>query len=124
AINSAIEVDLTGQVCADSIGTRQYSGVGGQMDFIRGASLSEDGKPIIALPSTTSRGETKIVPFLKEGAGVVSTRAHVHYIVTEYGVANLYGKNLRQRASELIKIAHPDHRDSLEKAAFARFHRT
>lgn len=121
AINSAIEIDLTGQVCADSIGTLQYSGVGGQMDFIRGASLSEDGKPIIALPSTTSKGESKIVPFLKEGAGVVSTRAHVHYIATEYGVANLYGKNLHQRAVELIKLAHPDHREALEKAAFERF---
>ena len=107
AINSAIEVDLTGQVCADSIGTRQYSGVGGQMDFIRGASLSEGGKPIIALPSTTSRGESKIVPFLKQGAGVVTTRAHVHYIVTEYGVANLYGKNLSQRATELITHRSP-----------------
>ena len=122
AVNSAIEVDLTGQVCADSIGMRQYSGVGGQMDFIRGASLSDGGKPIIALPSTTTRGESKIVPFLKEGAGVVSTRAHIHYIVTEYGVANLYGKNMRQRASELIRIAHPDHREALERAAFARFH--
>ncbi len=121
AINSAIEVDLTGQVCADSIGTMQYSGVGGQMDFIRGASLSEGGKPIIALPSTTSRGESKIVPFLKEGAGVVTTRAHVHYIVTEFGVANLYGKNLRQRATELIGIAHPDHREKLHKAVFERF---
>lgn len=121
AVNSAIEVDLTGQVCADSIGMRQYSGVGGQMDFIRGASLSEGGKPIIALPSTTKRGESKIVPFLKQGAGVVSTRAHVHYIVTEFGVANLYGKNMRQRASELIKIAHPDHRESLERAAHERF---
>lgn len=122
AVNSAIEVDLTGQVCADSIGMRQYSGVGGQMDFIRGASLSEGGKPIIALPSQTTRGETKIVPFLKEGAGVTSTRAHVHYIVTEFGVANLYGKNLRQRASELIKIAHPDHREALDRAAHDRFH--
>lgn len=122
AVNSAIEVDLTGQVCADSIGTYQYSGVGGQMDFIRGASLSEGGKPIIALPSTTKRGESKIVPFLKEGAGVVSTRAHVHYIATEFGVANLYGKNLRQRARELIKIAHPNHREVLERAAFERFH--
>jgi acyl-CoA hydrolase len=121
AVNSAIEVDLTGQVCADSIGMRQYSGVGGQMDFIRGASLSEGGKPIIALPSTTKRGESKIVPFLKQGAGVVSTRAHVHYIVTEFGVANLYGKNLRQRASELIRIAHPDHREALERSAHARF---
>ncbi|HTH50368.1 MAG TPA: acetyl-CoA hydrolase/transferase C-terminal domain-containing protein, partial [Pyrinomonadaceae bacterium] len=122
AVNSAIEVDLTGQVCADSIGMRQYSGVGGQMDFIRGASLSEGGKPIIALPSQTKRGESKIVPFLKQGAGVVSTRAHVHYIVTEFGVANLYGKNLRQRASELINIAHPDHREALERAAHERFH--
>lgn len=123
AINSAIEIDLTGQVCADSIGTLQYSGVGGQMDFIRGASLSEDGKPIIALPSTTSKGESKIVPFLKQGAGVVSTRAHVHYIATEYGVVNLYGKNLHQRAYELIKLAHPSHREALEKAAFERFGR-
>ncbi|MFT3745220.1 MAG: acetyl-CoA hydrolase/transferase C-terminal domain-containing protein [Pyrinomonadaceae bacterium] len=122
AVNSAIEVDMTGQVCADSIGIYQYSGVGGQMDFIRGASLSEGGKPIIALPSTTKRGESKIVPFIKEGAGVVSTRAHVHYIATEFGVANLYGKNLRQRASELIQIAHPDHREALERAAFERFH--
>ncbi len=121
AINSALEVDLTGQVCADSIGTYQYSGVGGQMDFIRGASLSEGGKPIIALPSTTSRGESKIVPFLKPGAGVVTTRANVHYIVTEYGVANLYGKNLRQRAAELIQIAHPEHRESLSAEMYARF---
>lgn len=121
AINSALEVDLTGQVCADSIGTRQYSGVGGQMDFIRGASLSEGGKPIIALPSTTSRGESRIVPFLREGAGVVTTRAHVHYIVTEFGVAYLYGRNLRQRAKALIEIAHPQHREMLERAAFERF---
>ena len=121
AINSAIEVDLTGQVCADSIGTRLYSGVGGQMDFIRGASLSEGGKPIIALPSTTSKGESKIVPFLKQGAGVVTTRAHVHYIVTEYGVANLYGCNLKQRAEALIRISHPDHREELERQAFERF---
>lgn len=121
AVNSAIEVDLTGQVGADSIGTLQYSGVGGQMDFIRGASLSEGGKPIIALPSVTSKGLSKIVPFLKEGAGVVTTRAHVHFIVTEYGVADLYGKNLRQRAAELVKIAHPDHRESLDAAIHARF---
>src|SRR5690606_3530759 len=115
AVNSAIEVDLTGQVCADSIGNRHYSGVGGQMDFIRGASLSEGGKPIIALPSVTSRGETKIVANLKPGAGVVTTRAHVHYVVTEFGVADLYGKNLRQRSYELIRIAHPDHREALER---------
>lgn len=118
AINSAIEVDITGQVCADSIGTKIYSGVGGQMDFIRGASLSEGGKPIIALPSQTSRGESRIVPYLKQGAGVVTTRAHVHYIVTEFGVAYLYGKNLNQRAQALINIAHPDHRENLEREAW------
>lgn len=121
AINSAIEIDLTGQVCADSIGTRLYSGVGGQMDFIRGASLSKGGKPIIAMPSVTSRGESKIVPLLKPGAGVVTTRAHVHYIVTEYGVANLYGKTLKQSAQALIAIAHPNHQEELERAAFERF---
>jgi len=121
AINSAIEVDFTGQVVADSIGTRMYSGVGGQMDFIRGASLSEGGKPIIALMSTTRRGEARIVPTIKPGAGVVTTRAHVHHIVTEFGVADLYGKNLRQRARALIDIAHPKHRADLEKAAFERF---
>jgi acyl-CoA hydrolase len=116
AINSAIEIDLSGQVCADSIGSYMYSGVGGQMDFIRGASLSEGGKPIIALPSSTSKGESRIVRFLKQGAGVVTTRAHMHYVVTEYGVADLYGKNLRQRARLLIEIAHPRHREELEKA--------
>ncbi|XP_046360100.2 4-hydroxybutyrate coenzyme A transferase-like [Haliotis rufescens] len=122
AINSAIEVDLTGQVVSDSIGTRMYSGFGGQVDFIRGASLCRDGlgKPIIALPSQTKRGETKIVPLIKEGAGVVTTRAHVHYVVTEFGIAFLFGKSLRQRAYELIKIAHPNHREQLEKAAFDR----
>ena len=113
AINSAIEVDLTGQICADSIGSHIYSGVGGQMDFIRGASLSEGGKPIIALPSVTSKGESKIVPFLKQGAGVVTTRAHVHWVVTEYGAVNLYGKSLKERADLLISIAHPDHREKL-----------
>jgi len=121
AINSAIEVDLTGQVSADSIGTRQYSGVGGQMDFIRGASLSEGGKPIIALPSVTTGGASRLVPVLKEGAGVVTTRAHVHYVVTEYGVAALYGKALRERARALIAVAHPDHREALERAASERF---
>ena len=121
SINSAIEVDLTGQVCADSIGTKMYSGVGGQMDFIRGASLSKGGKPIIALTSTTRRGESKISHVLKSGAGVVTTRTHVQYVVTEYGVANLYGKNLRQRAKSLIEIAHPNHREDLERAAFERF---
>lgn len=123
AINSALEVDVTGQVCADSIGTRQFSGVGGQMDFIRGASLSEDGKPIIALPSTTSRGESRIVSFLKQGAGVVTTRANVHYVVTEYGIANLYGQNLRQRARAMIEIAHPAHREMLDREAHERFKR-
>lgn len=122
AINSAIEVDITGQVCSDSIGTYHYSGVGGQMDFMRGAALSQGGKPIIALPSITSKGVSRIVPYLKQGAGVVTTRAHAHYIVTEYGVAYLYGKNMRQRAKALIDIAHPNHREALEKAAFERFH--
>jgi acyl-CoA hydrolase len=121
AINSAIEIDLTGQVCADSIGTYQYSGVGGQMDFIRGASLSDGGKPIIAMPSVTGKGQSKIVSFLKEGAGVVTTRAHIHYVVTEYGVANLFGKSLRDRAKALINISHPDHREKLENEAMQRF---
>ena len=121
AINSAIEIDITGQVCSDSIGTYHYSGVGGQIDFIRGAALSEGGKPIIAMPSTTSKGDSKIVPFLKQGAGIVTTRAHAHYIVTEYGIAFLYGKNMRERANALINIAHPDHREMLEKEAFNRF---
>lgn len=118
AINSAIEVDLTGQVCADSIGCNMYSGVGGQMDFIRGASLSHGGKAIIALPSTTKKGANRIVRFLKQGAGVVTTRAHVHYVVTEFGVANLYGKTLRQRAMALINLAHPNHREQLEREYF------
>ncbi|WMJ73808.1 acetyl-CoA hydrolase/transferase C-terminal domain-containing protein [Cytophagaceae bacterium ABcell3] len=121
AINSAIEIDITGQVCSDSIGTKHYSGVGGQIDFIRGASYVDGGKPIIAMPSVTSKGVSKIVPYLKQGAGVVTTRANVHYIVTEYGVVDLYGKSLRQRAELLISIAHPDHREALEKAVFERF---
>ncbi|MDR3688669.1 MAG: acetyl-CoA hydrolase/transferase C-terminal domain-containing protein [Fimbriimonas sp.] len=121
ALNSAVEIDLTGQVCADSIGTRIYSGVGGQMDFVRGASLSEGGKPIFAIPSTTKRGESRIVSILKPGAGVVTTRAHVHYVVTEYGIADLYGKNLSQRAKALIAISHPDHREALEQEAYKRF---
>ena len=121
AINSAIEIDITGQVVSDSIGTYQFSGVGGQMDFIRGAALSEGGKPIIALPSRTAKGVPRIVPFLKPGAGVVTTRAHVHYVVTEYGIAYLYGKNLRQRARALINISHPDDREGLEKACNERF---
>jgi len=121
AINSAIEIDITGQVCADSIGIYQYSGVGGQMDFMRGAALSEDGKAIIAMQSVTKTGESKIVPFLKEGAGVVTTRAHVHYVVTEYGISNLYGKNLKQRAYELLRIAHPNHKEWLENEIVKRF---
>ncbi|MBA4053333.1 MAG: 4-hydroxybutyrate CoA-transferase, partial [Marivirga sp.] len=121
AINSAIEVDTTGQVCSDSIGTYHFSGVGGQMDFMRGAALSEGGKPIIALPSTTSSGISRIVSSLKIGAGVVTTRAHAHYIVTEYGIAYLYGKNMQQRAKALIEIAHPNHREELERVAFQRF---
>lgn len=118
AINSAIEVDLTGQVCADSIGSTMFSGVGGQMDFIRGASLSEGGKAIIALPSITKRGESRIVPYLKQGAGVVTTRAHAHYIITENGIADLYGKTLKQRIDELVRIAHPTHQEAIERAYY------
>ena len=121
SINSAIEIDLTGQVCADSIGMYQYSGIGGQMDFIRGASLSPGGKPIIALPSITAKGISRIVSNLKPGAGVVTTRGHIHWVVTEFGAVNLFGKNLEQRAFELIKLAHPNHREELEKAAYKRF---
>lgn len=121
AINSAIAVDLTGQVCADSIGTRQYSGVGGQMDFMRGAALSDGGKPIIAMASTTRKGASKIVPFLAEGSGVVTTRAHVHHVATEHGIVDLYGKSLRQRAELLTSIAHPDHREALDRATSERF---
>ena len=118
AINSALEVDLTGQVCADSIGPKLYSGAGGQLDFIYGASRSEGGVPVIALPATAKDGAlSRIVPMLKQGAGVVTTRYHVHYIVTEYGVASLYGKTIRQRAQELITIAAPQFRDELTRAA-------
>lgn len=120
-INSAIEVDITGQVCADSIGEFQYSGIGGQMDFMRGAALSEGGKPIIALTSRTAKGIPRIVPTLKQGAGVVTTRGHVHYVATEYGIAFLFGKNLRQRARALINIAHPDDRENLERYCHERF---
>ncbi|XP_014604419.1 PREDICTED: 4-hydroxybutyrate coenzyme A transferase-like [Polistes canadensis] len=122
AINSCIEVDITGQICSDSIGTRMYSGFGGQLDFISGAAMSDDGcgKPIIALQSLTKKGESKILPILKSGAGVVTNRAIVRYVVTEQGIAYLFGKSLQQRAYELIKIAHPNHREALEKAAFER----
>ena len=118
AINSAVEIDLTGQVCADSIGTEILSGVGGQMDFIRGAALSENGKPVIALGSVTAKGFSKIVPVLKTGAGVVTTRAHVQYVVTEFGTTDLYGKNIAQRAQALIAIAHPNHKEELEREAY------
>ncbi|WP_147676856.1 acetyl-CoA hydrolase/transferase family protein [Algibacter pacificus] len=121
AINSAIEVDLTGQICADSIGQRMFSGVGGQMDFMRGAALSEGGKPICAITSTTGKGVSKITPVLKTGAGVVTTRAHARFIATEYGIAELFGRNLKQRAQALRDIAHPDHREELDKAIFERF---
>jgi acyl-CoA hydrolase len=119
AINSAIEVDLTGQICADSIGTRIYSGFGGQVDFIRGAARSKGGKPIIAIPSK-AKDISRIVPVLKPGAGVVTTRADVHYVITEYGAAHLFGKNLRERAEALIEIAHPDHQEELIAAAKER----
>lgn len=121
AINSALSIDITGQVCADSIGIKHYSGVGGQIDFIRGAGHSKNGKPIIALPSVTNKGVSKISPTLIEGSGVVSTRANIHWVVTEYGAVNLYGKTLQERARLLTSIAHPAHRESLEKAAFERF---
>jgi len=118
AINSAIEIDITGQVCADSIGTRIFSGIGGQVDFIRGAAHSEGGKPIIALPSITKDGDvSRIVPQLNPGAGVVTSRGDVHYVITEYGVAQLFGKTLKERARELIRIAHPKFRDELTKYA-------
>lgn len=121
AINSAIEIDLTGQVCADSIGTKQHSGIGGQMDFIRGASLSEGGMPIIAITARTKKGQPRIVPFLNRGAGIVTTRGHIHWVVTEYGAVNLYGLNMEQRANKLVQIAHPDDREMLDKAVFERF---
>ncbi len=121
AINSAIQIDITGQVNADSIGTRFWSGVGGQVDFIYGASRSKGGKAIIAMPSVTTKGVSKIAPVLNEGAGVVTTRAHMHWFVTEYGAVDLYGKSLQERARLLISVAHPDHREALDKAAFERF---
>ncbi len=121
AINSAIAVDITGQVCADSIGRNVYSGFGGQVDFIRGAARSKGGKPIIALPSTAKGGRlSRIVDSLEEGSGVVTTRADVHYVVTEHGVAALFGKSLRERAKALIEIAHPDFRGELREAARRR----
>ncbi len=121
AINSALAIDLTGQICADSIGTKFYSGVGGQIDFIRGAGYSKGGKPIIAMPSVTAKGVSKISPILLPGSGVVTTRANMHWFVTENGAVNLYGKTLQERAKLIIKVAHPDHQEELDKAAFERF---
>lgn len=121
AINSALQVDITGQVCADSLGTKFYSGVGGQIDFIYGASLSQGGKAIIAMPSATNKGVSKISPILTPGAGVVTTRNHIHWFVTEYGAVNLYGKSLQERAKLIISVAHPDAREELDRAAFERF---
>lgn len=120
AINSAVEVDITGQVVSDTIGTNVYSGVGGQVDFIRAAGLSDEGVPIIALPSRTSKGVPRIVP--RPNGSVVTSRAHTHYVVTEYGIASLFGKSLRERARALIDIAHPDDREALEKYAFETLH--
>ena len=121
AINSALQIDITGQVCADSIGIKLYSGVGGQIDFLRGASLSKGGKPIIAMPSVTKNGLSKIAPVLTPGAGVVSTRANIHWFITEFGAVNLYGRSIQDRAKLIISIAHPEHQESLDKAAFERF---
>ena len=120
AINSALQVDLTGQVCADSLGTKFYSGVGGQIDFVYGASRSKGGKSIIAMPSVTNKGVSKIANVLNSGAGVVTTRNHMHWFVTEYGAVNLYGKTLQERAKLIISVAHPDHREELERQAFLR----
>lgn len=123
AINSAIEIDLTGQVCSDSMGPKFFSGIGGQVDFVRGAAHSEGGKPIIALPSTTKDGKiSRIVPFLKPGAGVVTSRGDVHYVVTEYGVANLFGKSIHERVKSLIRISHPKFRDELTQFAKETYH--
>jgi acyl-CoA hydrolase len=121
AINTALQIDLTGQICADSLGTKFYSGVGGQVDFFYGASRSKGGKPIIAMPSITISGVSKIAPVLLPGAGVVTTRAHMHWLVTEYGAVNLYGRSLQERARLIISIAHPTHQEMLERAAFERF---
>jgi acyl-CoA hydrolase len=123
AINSCVEIDLTGQVCSDSVGTRIISGVGGQMDFLRGAAISDGGKPILAFTSRTPRGHARIVPVLQTGAGVVTTRAHVHWVVTEYGAVNLFGLTIGERARALVSIAHPDDREALERAWRERWSR-
>ena len=122
AINSALEIDLSGQVVADSIGSRIFSGIGGQMDFMRGAALSAGGRPIIALPSTARGGVSRIVSTLTTGSGVVTTRGHVHWVVTEYGGVDLFGKSLRERAEALIGIAHPDVRAELRREFAAARH--
>jgi acyl-CoA hydrolase len=121
AINSALQIDLTGQICADSLGTKFYSGVGGQIDFFYGASRSKNGKAIIAMPSATDKGVSKIAPVLLPGAGVVTTRAHAQWLVTEYGAVNLYGRSLQERARLIISVAHPTHQKELDQAAFERF---
>lgn len=121
AINSAVEVDLTGQICADSIGTRLFSGTGGQVEFVRGATMSEGGKSITAFASRSAKGFSKIVPVLKEGAGVVTPRSDAHWVVTEYGAVDLYGRSCQERAKLLISIAHPEDRENLDRAAFERF---
>lgn len=121
AINSALQIDITGQVCADSLGTKFFSGAGGQIDFIYGSSRSRGGKAIIAMPSTTNKGISKIAPTLNLGAGVVTSRFHIHWFVTEFGAVNLYGKSLQERARLLISVSHPDHREELERAAFERY---
>ncbi|MCQ2115684.1 MAG: 4-hydroxybutyrate CoA-transferase [Bacteroidales bacterium] len=121
AINSAVEVDLTGQICADSIGTRLFSGTGGQVEFVRGATMSEGGKSITAFASRSAKGFSKIVPVLKEGAGVVTPRSDAHWVVTEYGAVDLYGRSCQERAKQLISIAHPEDRENLDRAAFERF---
>ncbi|PKQ62543.1 4-hydroxybutyrate CoA-transferase [Labilibaculum filiforme] len=121
AINSALSIDITGQVCADSIGTKHYSGVGGQIDFTRGAAASEGGVPVIAMPSVTGKGVSKIAPTLLQGSGVVTTRNNMHWFATEYGCVNLYGKTLQQRAKAIISVAHPNFREELDQAAFERF---
>ncbi|MDR0789924.1 MAG: 4-hydroxybutyrate CoA-transferase [Bacteroidales bacterium] len=121
AINSALQIDITGQVCSDSLGTKFYSGTGGQIDFIYGATHSKGGKPIIAMPSVTHKGISKIANTLTPGSGVVTTRYHIHWLVTEYGAVDLYGKNMQERARMIISVAHPDHREELERAAFERY---
>ena len=121
SINSAIQIDLSGQVCADSLGDKIYSGVGGQIDFVYGASRSKGGKAIIAMPSTTKKGINKIVPALDLGSGAVTTRNHIHWFITEYGAVNLYGRSLQERAKLIISVAHPQFQEQLEEAAFKRF---